>query len=152
MLDPAVAGIEQPVSLQGLARAFGRLASREGLGPARKAAFERIEAGIAAHPELIAGTGRMCTRLISATNGRVLAKTGAEGVYVAWVPETGLGMALKARDGASRAAEVAIAALIGRALGPDHELSEIAATFARQPISTFMNEPAGEVRAAGWSG
>lgn len=152
-LDPALAGPDgcsipsQPVSLSGLARAFARLASREGLGAARRGAFERIEAGITAHPELVAGTGRMCTRLISATSGRVLAKTGAEGVYVAWIPETGLALALKVADGATRAAEVAIAALIVRALGKDHELSQAVAAFARQPITTFMNEPAGEVRA-----
>ncbi len=152
-LDPALAGLEgcsiqgQPMSLSGFARAFGKLASRTGLGVVRKSAFDRIEAGMAAHPELVAGSGRMCTRLMSATNGRVLAKTGAEGVYIAWVPERGLAMALKAGDGGTRAAEVAIAALIAKALGPGHELSAIATRFARQPLTTFMNESAGEVRA-----
>jgi L-asparaginase II len=153
-LDPALAGPDgcsipsQPVSLSGLARAFGRLASRESLGAARRDAIERIDAGIAAHPELVAGTGRMCTRLMTATGGRLLAKTGAEGVYVAWSPERGLAMALKVADGATRASEVAIAALIARAFGPDDPFTAAAAPFTRQPLVTFMGEPAGEVRAA----
>ena len=45
---------------------------------------------------------------------RVLAKTGAEGVFCAALPEQGLGIALKCDDGAGRAAEVIMAALIAR--------------------------------------
>jgi L-asparaginase II len=47
---------------------------------------------------------------------RVLAKGGAEGVYCAALPEHGIGIALKCDDGAGRAAEVAIAAMIARFL------------------------------------
>jgi len=39
-------------------------------------------------------------------------KTGAEGVYVAMLPAAGLGVALKIADGATRAAEATIAALL----------------------------------------
>ena len=47
---------------------------------------------------------------------RVLVKTGAEGVFCARLPEQGLGIALKCDDGAGRAAEVMMAALIARYL------------------------------------
>ncbi|NES88955.1 asparaginase, partial [Okeania sp. SIO2B9] len=41
----------------------------------------------------------------------ILSKTGAEGVFMAAIPDRGVGMALKVSDGATRAAEVAISAL-----------------------------------------
>jgi L-asparaginase II len=42
----------------------------------------------------------------------MMVKAGAEGVYMAALPERGLGFACKAEDGASRAAEVAISAML----------------------------------------
>ena len=41
-------------------------------------------------------------------------KTGAEGVFCAALPAQGLGIALKCDDGAARAAEVVMAAVIAR--------------------------------------
>jgi L-asparaginase II len=57
-----------------------------------------------------------------ATSGRAAVKTGAEGVFVAILPERGLGIALKIADGATRAAEAAMAGLLIRAgvLDPAH--------------------------------
>ncbi len=66
-----------------------------------------------AHPELVAGEGRACTRLMRAMDG-VAVKTGAEGVFVAILPARSLGVAVKITDGASRAAEVAVAAILAR--------------------------------------
>ena len=47
--------------------------------------------------------------------GRVAIKTGAEAVFVAILPEKGLGIALKVVDGGTRASEAAIAHLLVRA-------------------------------------
>jgi L-asparaginase II len=65
-----------------------------------------------AHPELVAGEGRACTELMRAARGRAALKTGAEAVFVAIIPERGLGIALKVTDGGTRGAEAAIAALL----------------------------------------
>src|SRR5690606_3789555 len=86
------------VPLAALAGAFARLGS----------AAQRIFAAIRRHPEYVAGIERLCTDLIRATGGRVVAKVGAEGVYVATVPEEGVGIALKVEDGARRAVEPAL--------------------------------------------
>ncbi len=67
-----------------------------------------------AFPELVAGEGSACTELMRAMGGRVAIKNGAEGVYVAILPERGLGVALKIRDGALRASECAMAAILVR--------------------------------------
>jgi L-asparaginase II len=46
-------------------------------------------------------------------------KTGAEGVYCGALPERGLGIAIKCDDGAGRAAETVMAAIIARFLPLD---------------------------------
>jgi L-asparaginase II len=49
---------------------------------------------------------------MQAYGGQVACKTGAEGVFGAAIPHLGLGIALKALDGNSRAAEVALNVLL----------------------------------------
>jgi len=110
------------VTLHGLARSMAKFATaREGHG-AREDAMYQLTRAMAAHPELVAGEGRACTELMRAMGGKVAIKTGAEAVFVAIVPEKGLGIALKVLDGNSRASEAAIAHLLVRAgvLAADH--------------------------------
>ena len=77
----------------------------------------RLRDACMAHPEMVAGTDRVCTDLMRALSGQVFVKVGAEGVYTAAFPTLGLGAALKARDGNFRAVEVAVSALARRFLG-----------------------------------
>lgn len=67
----------------------------------------RLFAAMQAEPFLVAGTGRMCTRIMEASSGLAV-KTGAEGVFSGVHVESGLAWSLKARDGATRAAEAAV--------------------------------------------
>lgn len=109
-------------SLQGLARAMaGFAAAREGRG-ARESAMARLRDAMMAHPEMVAGEGRACTELMRAMGGRAAVKTGAEAVFVAILPEQGLGMAVKVLDGGTRASEAAITQLLVRygVLDADH--------------------------------
>jgi len=96
------------VPLKALARAMARLADAGGQAPARAAACGRIVGAMMAHPDLVAGSGRACTMLMR-DNPDIAVKTGAEGVYIAILPQLGLGAALKIDDGATRAAETAVA-------------------------------------------
>jgi L-asparaginase II len=109
-------------SVHGLARAMARFAVAGGAGDGRDRAMHRLTRAMAAHPELVAGEGRACTELMRAMDGRVAIKTGAEGVFIAIVPERRVGIALKIADGASRASEAAVAALLVRlgVLDADH--------------------------------
>jgi L-asparaginase II len=108
-----------PLPLEKLAHGFARFGTGRGLDPHRARAAARIRAACAARPYLVAGTGRFCTRIMAHFGGRVLVKGGAEGVLCATLPEAGLGIAVKCEDGAARAAEVAMAALISRLLPLD---------------------------------
>ena len=91
----------------------------------RARACRRIVAACWAEPELVAGPGRLDTRMMARLGGKVLTKGGAEGVYGGALPERGLGFALKIDDGARRAAEAVVVELIARlypqvrGLGPD---------------------------------
>ena len=67
-----------------------------------------------AHPALVAGEGRACTSLMRHLKGAAAVKTGAEGVFGAILPGLGLGVALKIDDGATRASESVMAALLVR--------------------------------------
>jgi L-asparaginase II len=60
----------------------------------------------------VAGSDRACTRIIRAATGSTVVKTGAEGVFCAVLPADGLGLAVKVRDGARRAAEAAVVHLL----------------------------------------
>jgi L-asparaginase II len=90
------------LSLRSVARAFRHLATAEW------GADRDVANAIRAHPELAAGTDRAATRLMEGISG-LIAKDGAEGVFVAALPD-GAVVAVKIDDGAARAAESAVAA------------------------------------------
>jgi L-asparaginase II len=96
-------------TLHGMARAMAHFANA-----AEGSAEARLHQAMRLHPELVAGEGRACTELMRAMEGKVALKTGAEGFFIAILPEQKLGIALKAACGTTRAAECAIAALLVR--------------------------------------
>tara|TARA_B100000427_G_scaffold226923_1_gene190447 strand:+ start:410 stop:1387 length:978 start_codon:yes stop_codon:yes gene_type:complete len=63
-------------------------------------------------PEITGGTNSTNCALTKLSKGKVFFKNGAEGVFVAIIPEQKSALVVKIDDGASRAAEVAIAGLI----------------------------------------
>lgn len=86
-----------------MALAWARLARPEVLDAAHANAAQRITKAMTACPMLVAGTGRLCTGLMTHLNGRLVAKSGAEGVYCAGILEQGIGIAVKMEDGNGRA-------------------------------------------------
>ncbi|THH35350.1 asparaginase [Aliishimia ponticola] len=94
-------------SLHGMARAMAKFATA-----AEGTPQQRLVSAMTTHPELVAGETRACTNLMRAMDGRVAIKTGAEGFFIAIIPEKKLGVALKIADGTTRASECAIAAIL----------------------------------------
>ncbi|MAS37865.1 MAG: asparaginase [Anaerolineaceae bacterium] len=68
------------------------------------------------NPLLFSGDKRVDASLVQATNGRLVAKDGAEGLLGVGVPDHGVGIALKVSDGNQRAHIPAVSALM-RQLG-----------------------------------
>jgi L-asparaginase II len=148
--EAAIDGCSIPtyaVPLRALAHGFARFGA--GLPAGRAAAARRIREAVAAHPLLIAGTGRFDTDVTQALGARAFVKTGAEGVYCAAFPELGFGAAIKCGDGATRAAETAMAATIARLL-PLSEKERAALTPRLAPVlSNWNGVEVGRIRAGG---
>lgn len=96
-----------------LGRATARFANPVELSDHRAEAIYRLHAAISNEPLYIAGHGTVVSELNEVTHGAVLAKTGAEGIVIASLPERGLGIALKIIDGSARARSVALLAILG---------------------------------------
>jgi L-asparaginase II len=106
----------------------------------------RVRAAIAAEPWFVAGTARVDTRLCAALGDRGYVKTGAEGVYGAALVDGGVGIALKALDGATRAAEVAIVEVLRRldAIDVTGDLADLVAPV----VENAGGRAVGEIRVA----
>ena len=147
----AVDGCSVPTAalpLGSLARAMAAFAVPEALPAPRAGVVRRVHAAMAAHPWLVAGTGRYCTAVIVATEGRVLVKTGAEGVMVAALPGQGIGAAIKVEDGAKRAAEVAMTGVLsGLGLFREADLERLA-NYIEAPVVNWRGVRTGTIRAA----
>ncbi len=134
------------VPLTGLARGFGKLVTGKGLEPLRAAAARRLINACMAEPFYVAGTKRFCTRLMQVAPGRIFAKTGAEGVFCALLPDKGLSFAVKAEDGATRAAEAMIAALLARHFDQDSEERAALMRLANHGMTNWNGLAVGSVR------
>lgn len=108
------------LSLAGLARAFARLATA-----APDTAESLVAEANRAFPEYVGGSRSDVTRLIKGIPG-LIAKDGAEGVYVAALPDGGT-VALKVADGTERARRPVLAAALRRAGAEGAVLDELIA-------------------------
>ncbi len=139
------------MSLAALARAMARVADPRGLRVARQSAIRRLRNAVARNPFLVAGTGRFCSALIGRKSTELYVKTGAEGVFVASLYELGVGVALKIDDGAKRAAEVALAAILRYLEVLDDADWEGLAEYTAPRVLSRAGAEVGEIRTmAGW--
>lgn len=110
------------VPLEALAGAYARLlAAAESDSGHGDGAARSVVRAMTGHPWHVAGTGRLCTDVMEAGAGMVVAKVGAEGVYGAAIRlpphrrqegEVSVGLALKVEDGSRQAAEMALLAVL----------------------------------------
>ena len=130
-------------TLTGMARAMARFAAAS-----EGSAEARLHEAMRLHPELVAGEGRACTELMRASGGKVALKTGAEGFYIAILPELKLGVALKAACGTTRASECAIAAILVKLGALDAAHPAVRARMSA-PILNRRGIPCGVIKASG---
>ncbi|WP_319495765.1 asparaginase [uncultured Cohaesibacter sp.] len=100
------------IPLKSLAHAFARFGTGTDFAPERAKAAQRLRQAVAKAPYMVAGHDRFCTSIMEIFGERAFVKTGAEGVFCASLPDQGLGIALKCWDGAARASEIMMAAVI----------------------------------------
>ena len=149
---PDVAGVDgcsiptYAIPLPALAFGFAKFGTGHGISRGCAAASRRIREAVAKHPFMVAGTGRFDTSLMEIFGERAFVKSGAEGVYCGVLPELGYGIALKIDDGATRAAEVAMAALIGRYLPMSDEERLSLELLAHPVLKNWNGIEVGEIR------
>ncbi|MXV43752.1 asparaginase [Saccharibacter sp. 17.LH.SD] len=102
------------IPFRSLALGLARFGTGTGLEPFLAQASSRLRRAVAEHPFMVAGTDRYDTAIMERFGERAFVKMGAEGIMVAALPEEGLGIVVKAEDGAARAAEVFLTALLKR--------------------------------------
>jgi L-asparaginase II len=146
----AVPAYGMPIS--SMASMYARLINPPALDEPTAAACDRIVSAMTRYPELIGGTSdRLDTEMMRATQGRLVSKVGAEGVYTAGIKPcaewpTGLGLALKIEDGDDYRARPTVVIEALRQLGVLSEDS--LSVFARFQVKNRRGDVVGEVRPA----
>jgi L-asparaginase II len=102
--------------LRAFATAYAALAAPErvpvGAGREHTIALDRLRAAMTTHPENVSGQGSLVADLMSLSGGRVVAKSGAEGLICLAVPERELGLAIRVSDGSFRAHPAVVVAAL----------------------------------------
>ncbi|MBB4638771.1 asparaginase [Longimicrobium terrae] len=129
--------------LRQMAQAYASLASAARAGERGPAT---VVDAMGAHPDMVAGEGRICTAISRVTEGRLFAKVGAEGVYCVGSPGAELGIAIKVEDGSTRAVAPAIAGVLREMdLISEDDFGALHRHVFRE-ISNTRGEVTGEVR------
>ncbi len=143
------------VPLVGLARSMAALAAGAGDGdpaggdstpasswpdPSWGEAATRVVDAVAPRPWWISGTDRHEVVMAGHATEPLVLKAGAEGVFMGALPERGLGFAVKAADGAARAAEVAVAAVLAH-------LGALPGEAVAQPVHNVAGLVVGSIEA-----
>ncbi len=134
--------------LKNIAQAYAKLATGDGIGPERAKAAKRLFSACMAEPFYVGGTGRACTEIMQAAPGRIYAKTGAEGVFIATIPEQGIAMAMKCEDGATRASECMVAATLARFFRHDDDVHARLLALSNTTLKSWNGIDVGEIRPA----
>ncbi|NPA06471.1 MAG: asparaginase [Chloroflexi bacterium] len=134
--------------------AWARLVDPADLSPAWGRAAMRITRAMVAHPELVAGPERFDTRVMRATNGRVIAKGGAAGYQALGVRaghwpgmSRGVGVVIKIADpDRGQLARGAIVLALLRAVGFDLSPDTLAPWWPEAPITNYRGKVVGQRR------
>lgn len=127
--------------LEAMARAYSRLAAAVRRGDEVP---RRIAEAMMANPFLVGGTDRFDTVLMEDAPG-ILCKVGAEGVHSVAIIESGIGIALKVEDGATRAQFPALLALLQHLGALPDPLPPRLAELMRKPVWDSRHEVVGQI-------
>ncbi|HEX7078749.1 MAG TPA: asparaginase [Candidatus Eisenbacteria bacterium] len=145
---PAIDGCSAPtprMPLRTLARAFALLATARDHAGRPVEGLATIRDAMRAHPENVAGEGRLDTMLMRAVANAV-SKAGAEGVHATGLLDRGLGIAVKIEDGSRRALGPAAVSTLGELGVLDAAAREALAAQAEERLRNFAGITVGAIR------
>ncbi|QQS39864.1 MAG: asparaginase [Acidobacteriota bacterium] len=136
--------------LESMARAYANLIDPpEEFGEEIVDAARRIVAAMMNHPEYVGGSFRLDTKVMKALPGRIVCKVGAEGVWLAGIPELKVAIALKIEDGNDDRARPAVAVELLRKLGVmTPEAEAVLGEFSPRTLKNRKDTEVGRVEAA----
>lgn len=132
------------IPLEAMALAYARLA--DGAAATGSAPAAVVDA-MTRHPDLTSSPGREPLRIMQATEGRLLAKEGGEGVLCIAAVGEDWGMALKVEDGSRRAVGPAAVALLGSCGLLEPAEAAALLDLAEPPILDTLGCAAGRIHA-----
>ena len=142
-------GVPTPrMPLHEMARAYSRLVRQARAGHDAAAA---VVSAMTTFPELTSSPGRVPLQIMRATEGRLLAKEGAEGVLCVAAVDDDWGLAVKVEDGAIRAVGPATIELMELAGVLQAEERQALAGVSEAAIQNTLGKEVGRVRARGAS-
>lgn len=115
---------------------------------ARKLAAERILRAVKSHPFYVSGSDNFATAVIEKSQGRTIVKGGAEGVFCGVLPEKKVAFAVKAADGAGRAAQAATASLLLQLGGLSVDEFKALAPYTMPTVTNWKGDVVGQIRIA----
>lgn len=120
--------------LQAIATSFARLANPDEMPEDFKSAAERITAAMVAAPTMVSYAGSFNSELLAAGEGRIVVKSGAEGLYALGLKgDRRLGIAIKISDGSFRGQSPVVLRVL--------ELLEALTDSARHRLEQFRTPP-----------
>ena len=129
-----------------LAVGMTKLVAPTDLEPCLKDSCQRVIQAMQKHPFCIGGTKRFDTEIIDHTQGQVLVKMGADGVFSGIIPKKKWGIALKIDDGNLVAAEAAMFHVLRRLEILDKSLYQEDGPLThwmKLPITNYLKEQVG---------
>jgi L-asparaginase II len=111
----------------------------------QNSAGQALIAAVQKNPMLVSGTEGLCSRLLIETQGAVVPKAGAEGVYMALIPGQQNVVVVKVRDGAMRAAKNALLWILETELGAvtSEQISRVH-EYSEKYVKNWAGETVGE--------
>lgn len=144
--------------LRAMALAFARLADPDRMPESKQEPARQLRDAMLKHPYLVAGRNRICTALMQKAPGKVVAKSGADGIYcVGVLPGVvsgvsdhlpGIGIAVKIDDGSDRARHPVVMETLRQLGALTGEELDALGWYHRTPIKNFRGETVGELRPA----
>ena len=130
--------------LYNMALAFARMVRPVNMPEAKAAACRRLTRAMHTFPEMVGGTGRLCSDLMRVGRGKLIAKAGAAGVYCVGIFEPGIGIALKGECGLAKPRNAAVVEVLRRLNFIDAASLEALASYHLPTNKNHRGEVCGE--------
>lgn len=131
--------------VRNMAIIFAQLAKPVRQPEIRQEACRRIVRAMTGEPQMVAGRNRFNTDLLRAARGKIVAKSGAEGVFCVGVVGAGIGIAVKVDDGSSRPHPVIVTTILKQLGYLDADAERELAKYLQPEVRNHRGEVVGQI-------